>query len=210
MFGSVLFFLILLFSALPAFPADVTLAWDPNSELDLQGYGVYYQKGVAGPPYMLYGYVATDELNDSTNPTFTITGLEKGAQYYFALTAYDTAGNESNFSYAVCAEVDDVIAPCGTESLIDDGGGSDSSSSSDESSSSGESSSGGSGTSNSGGGGGACFIDTSSSDVTRFNPQTSALTALGCIVAFIRIAHRHFKRFLLFVRSEPGNATFNT
>jgi len=168
-FGSGLFFLMLLFYAIPAFPADVTLAWDSNSETDLEGYGMYFMKGAPGPPYDLFGNVTTAELSDPTNPTFTVTGLEKGARYYFALTAYDTAGNESNFSDAVCANVGDVIAPCSTENP------------------------GGGGGSSGGGGGGGCFIDTSSADVGRFNPETAALTALGCIVAFIRIAQRHFK-----------------
>jgi hypothetical protein len=180
-FGSGLFFLMLLFYAIPAFPADVTLAWDSNSETDLEGYGVYFMKGAPGPPYDLFGNVTTAELSDPTNPTLMITGLEKGARYYFALTAYDTAGNESNFSDAVCADVGDVIAPCSTENP------------------------GGGGGSSGGGGGGGCFIDTSSAGVARFNPETAALIALGCIVAFIRIAQRHFKRFLLFVRFKPDD-----
>ena len=180
-FGSGLFFLMLLFYAIPAFPADLTLAWDSNSETDLEGYGVYFMKGAPGPPYDLFGNVTTAELSDPTNPTLTVTGLEKGARYYFALTAYDTAGNESNFSDAVCADVGDVIAPCSTENP------------------------GGGGGSSGGGGGGGCFIDTSSAGVARFNPETAALIALGCIVAFIRIAQRHFKRFLLFVRFKPDD-----
>ena len=180
-FGSGLFFLMLLFYAIPAFPADVTLAWDSNSETDLEGYGVYFMKGAPGPPYDLFGNVTTAELSDPTNPTLTVTGLEKGARYYFALTAYDTAGNESNFSDAVCADVGDVIAPCSTENP------------------------GGGGGSSGGGGGGGCFIDASSAGEARFNPETAALIALGCIVAFIRIAQRHFKRFLLFVRFKPDD-----
>ena len=180
-FGSGLFFLMLLFYAIPAFPADITLAWDSNSETDLEGYGVYFMKGAPGPPYDLFGNVTTAELSDPTNPTLTVTGLEKGARYYFALTAYDTAGNESNFSDAVCADVGDVIAPCSTENT------------------------GGGGGSSGGGGGGGCFIDASSAGEARFNPETAALIALGCIVAFIRIAQRHFKRFLLFVRFKPDD-----
>jgi uncharacterized membrane protein YgcG len=191
-----LFGLMCVFFAFPAFPADVTLAWDPNSEPDLEGYGVYYSKGAPGPPFDLFGYVTQEEFSDPANPTFTVTGLEKGAKYYFALTAFDSAGAESLFSDPVCAEVGDIIAPCSTETSIDSGG------SSGGGSSAGGSSSGGS---NSNGGGG-CFIDAASADTARFNPQTAALTALGCIVAGIRITQRRFKRLWLLARSEADES----
>ena len=192
MFGTGLFFLISLFFAIPAFPADVTLAWDPNSETDLDGYGVYYKKGAPGPPFDLFGYVTTDEFSDPSNPIFTVTGLEKGAKYYFALTAFDSVGTESNFSDAVCAEVGDVIAPCSTETPVGGGG-----------SSGGGSSSGGGGGSNNG-----CFIDTLSADGGSFGPGMAAPIALACLAAFIRIAQRHSKRFFPFCkRPEPHNNT---
>ena len=41
--------LVLLFLAAPALSADVTLAWDPNSETDLEGYGVYFKLGDVRP-----------------------------------------------------------------------------------------------------------------------------------------------------------------
>jgi hypothetical protein len=96
-----------------ALAADVTLAWDPNSETDLEGYGVYFRKGTDGPPYDLFGYVTLTELQDVNNPTFTVTTLEKGSRYFFAATAYDTEGNESYYSNSACAEVGDKIEPCG-------------------------------------------------------------------------------------------------
>ena len=100
-----------------ALAADVTLAWDPNSETDLAGYGIYFRKSTDGPPYDLFGYVTLAELQDVNNPTFSVTSLEKGLRYFFAATAYDTDGNESYYSNSACAEVGDKIAPCG------DGGG---------------------------------------------------------------------------------------
>ena len=87
--------LVLLFLAAPALSADVTLAWDPNSEPDLEGYGVYFRKGTPGPPYDLAGNLALADLNNDDAPLFVVSGLEKGFKYYFAVTAYDTAGNES-------------------------------------------------------------------------------------------------------------------
>jgi len=92
--------------------ADIKLAWSPNSEGDLAGYGIYYRKDAGGPPYDLFGYVALEELPDRDNPTFTVSGLQVGSNYYFAATAYDTAGNESTFSNSACASVGDRIELC--------------------------------------------------------------------------------------------------
>ena len=83
--------IVLLSLAAPALSADVTLAWDPNTEVDLEGYGVYFKQGASGPPYDLVGYVTLEELQDPDNPAFAITDLEKGSNYYFAVTAYDAA-----------------------------------------------------------------------------------------------------------------------
>lgn len=120
--------------------ADVKLAWSPNNEGDLAGYGIYYRKDAGGPPFDLVGYIALEELPDRNNPTFTVGGLLVGSKYYFAATAYDVAGNESTFSNSVCASVGDQIELC------DDAG----------------SGSGGGvvvgGGSTGGGGGGGCFI----------------------------------------------------
>jgi hypothetical protein len=83
------FALALCFSPAPAFGADVTLAWNPNTEADLAGYRIYY--GTAGGDY--------DYALDLGNQTeYTITGLEEGVLYYFAATAYDLGGNESDYS----------------------------------------------------------------------------------------------------------------
>jgi len=147
--GSGLFFFMLAFFPLLAFAADVTLAWDPNSEADLEGYGVYFKKDAAGPPYDLFGNVTLQELDNPDNPTFTLTGLQKGSRYYFSVTAYDTAGNESAFAAPVCAEIGDQIVACAS---AEDSGGAGSSS--------GGASSGGSSGGGSGGGAG-CFIATS-------------------------------------------------
>jgi hypothetical protein len=95
----------------PVHAWDVTLAWDPNQESDLEGYGVYYKRGAAGPPYDFFGYVGTADLSDESSPAFTITGLQE-ATYYFSVTAYDTSGNESAFSTPVCAQVGAVVTPC--------------------------------------------------------------------------------------------------
>ncbi len=73
---------------------DVTLQWDANSEPDLAGYRVYYKANSSGQPSGDY-----DTVVDAGNTTSkTIEGLEDDIVYYFAVTAYDTSGLESDFS----------------------------------------------------------------------------------------------------------------
>ena len=168
-----LFFLMVLFFAIPAFPADLSIAWDPNRESNLSGYGVYFKKDSPGPPYDLFGNVTLQELSDPENPTFTFTDLENGSRYYFALTAFDTSGNESDYSDSVCAQIGDQVLPC---TSADDSGGSGSDS--------GGSGSGGlSGNSSGGGGRGTCFIETASKQQNKPYPLVGALFFLGVIAS---------------------------
>ena len=87
-----------------AMAAQVTLAWDANSESDLGGYRVHY--GTSSTSYSVH-----IDVNKAT--TYTVTGLTAGQTYYFAATAYDTSGNESGFSNMVSSTtVSDLnIAP---------------------------------------------------------------------------------------------------
>jgi hypothetical protein len=182
-FSAGLLFLIVLLSAERAYAVDVTLAWDPNNETDLEGYGVYFKKGTPGPPYDLFGYITTDELSNPDNPMSTVTGLDKGARYYFAVTAYDTEGNESYFSNSVCADVGDAIVPCPS------GGG-------------GGSSGGGSG------GGAGCFIETASADAASFSAGSFFLAALGCVVAgFCFVVKRRSGRVFLVLQVTPRESS---
>jgi hypothetical protein len=74
----------------PISPAhQVTLAWDPNAESDLAGYITYWGTSRGNYPYL------TDVGN---NTSHTITGLEEDRVYYFAITAYDSEYNESDYS----------------------------------------------------------------------------------------------------------------
>lgn len=65
---------------------SATLTWMANTEPDLAGYKIYSgtQSGVYGVP-MSIGKVTSH----------VITNLTKGTTYFFTITAYDTAGNES-------------------------------------------------------------------------------------------------------------------
>ena len=70
---------------------NVTLSWNHNEEEDLSGYRVYY--GLASGQY--------DFMEEANLDTFfTVLDLDN-VTYYFAVTAYDTAGNESDFSEEV-------------------------------------------------------------------------------------------------------------
>ena len=104
--------LFLLLVAPAALAADVKLAWDPNNTTDLAGYGIYFRESIDGPPYDLYGYVTLAELQDINLPTFTVTDLKNGFRYFFAVTAFDTEGNESYYSNSVCTECGDNNSPC--------------------------------------------------------------------------------------------------
>ncbi|MFX0200361.1 MAG: CFI-box-CTERM domain-containing protein [Candidatus Hodarchaeota archaeon] len=74
--------------------SSLTLAWSPNTEPDLAGYKVYY--GTRSRDY--------DSSIDVSNVTqYTVTDLEPEPRYYFALTAYDFSGYESDFSAEVSA-----------------------------------------------------------------------------------------------------------
>jgi hypothetical protein len=86
----------LAFSLLPfastAHAASVTLAWDRSQEPNIAGYRVYY--GTTSRHY-------TTMRSVGNSTTATISNLEPGTTYYFAVTAYDTSGNESSYSQEI-------------------------------------------------------------------------------------------------------------
>ena len=87
-------FLSLLFAA-TAIASDVTLAWDANTESDLAGYKLYY--GNASGAYQ-------NNVDVGNVTTYTVKDLTDGT-WYFVVTAYDTADNESGFSNEVNSEL---------------------------------------------------------------------------------------------------------
>ena len=69
--------------------SSVTLAWDASPDSSIAGYRLY--EGVASQTY--------SNVIDVGNATgATATGLVGGATYFYAVTAYDTNGAESDFS----------------------------------------------------------------------------------------------------------------
>ena len=78
----------------PAFPINITLDWDPISAATLAGYKIYYG-------FQSRTYTASIPIGTQTSFTFPAGVLQVGQTYYFAVTAYDNSGNESNYSNEV-------------------------------------------------------------------------------------------------------------
>jgi hypothetical protein len=68
----------------------VDLSWNPNRESDLAGYNVYYSDSYNGA-YTL--------LASTTNDYYVDYEAVNGVKTYYAVTAYDYNGNESELSY---------------------------------------------------------------------------------------------------------------
>jgi Fibronectin type III domain len=77
----------------PAGNATATLAWSDSSGAGITGYRVYY--GVASGRYLQPKGAGVDVGRVATH---VITGLATGQQYFFAVTAFDAQGNESDYS----------------------------------------------------------------------------------------------------------------
>lgn len=78
--------------------SSVTLTWNANTESDLAGYKVYRatSSGAYGAP------IATVQ---SKTTSYIATGLQFGTTYFFVVTAYDIAGNESAYSNEVSKSI---------------------------------------------------------------------------------------------------------
>ena len=69
--------------------SDVTLVWSPNTDPSVTGYNVYY-----GGASQVYTNVIAAGISAQAN----IGGLVEGKTYYFAVTAFDAYGYESDYS----------------------------------------------------------------------------------------------------------------
>jgi len=83
----------------------VTLAWDANTEPDLAGYKVCWGRSSGH-----YDNTPVPTVAPSANPTFTTPALPNGT-WYFAVTAYNTAGLESGYSNEVSKTIATAPAP---------------------------------------------------------------------------------------------------
>ena len=83
----------------PAFclaSGSVTLAWDPSPDPAVTGYNAYY--GVVSGSY-------TNMVSAGNTTNATVSGLVAGVTYYFAATAANSAGLESDYSNEVIYSV---------------------------------------------------------------------------------------------------------
>jgi len=81
----------------------VTLAWDASSGTNaIANYKVYY--GAASATY-------TNSVAAGTNLTVSVSNLVVGATYYFAVTALDTSGLESDYSTEVSTAISSPNQP---------------------------------------------------------------------------------------------------
>ena len=90
---------------------QVTLHWLANTESDVAGYKVYMSPCANGPgcPYdFVLATLGTDVI---------VPNLQNGETHYFAVAAYDKAGNEGDLSYA---DVFDTPRPAGTGLVLGD------------------------------------------------------------------------------------------
>jgi hypothetical protein len=69
--------------------SSVTLAWDPSPDSTIAGYRLY--EGVASQTY-------SNVIDVGNATTVTVSNLVSGVTYFFAVTAYDTNGLESDYS----------------------------------------------------------------------------------------------------------------
>ncbi len=94
--------LLQLFCFFSLYAGSLQISWNENTESDLAGYRLYY--GSASQSY-------TDTVDVGLVSHYTVGGLSEGETYYFAVTAYDFSGNESEFS-------DEVFATVGSHTIF--------------------------------------------------------------------------------------------
>jgi hypothetical protein len=81
-------------TALTSAANTATLTWNADSETDLAGYKVYAGTSSGA-------YAAPIATLPKTTTSYTVTGLQTGTTYFFVITAYDTAGQQSLHSNQV-------------------------------------------------------------------------------------------------------------
>ncbi len=109
-FGLTICLTLFLYAA-PLFAGNATLSWDPPTTnvgktplTDLAGFIIYY-----GTDSGVY----SNSINVGNITTYQVGNLTEGFTYYFTITAYDTSGNESEYS----GEASKAIESFGTPTI---------------------------------------------------------------------------------------------
>jgi hypothetical protein len=92
----VLFALLMLAITIQANAADLSLSWEPNTESDLGGYRLHYGRAPGN-------YSSNLDVGNRTG--YVLNALDEGQTYYFALSAYDVYGIESDLSEEFSFEI---------------------------------------------------------------------------------------------------------
>jgi len=110
-------FSLCLISIFPAIAqaASVTLTWDRNQEPDIAGYKIFYgtQSGQYNNSITVY-----DSATQPLQCSHTVAGLSEGTTYYFALKAFDLAGQESAYSDEISMSIPGGSSTQPTESIL--------------------------------------------------------------------------------------------
>ena len=80
------------YAAVPSMGQSVELAWNPSRGSTIAGYRLYY--GGASQTY-------TNTVDAGNATSVTVSNLTAGSTYFFAVTAYDLIGLESEFSQEI-------------------------------------------------------------------------------------------------------------
>ncbi|MFA6306715.1 MAG: fibronectin type III domain-containing protein [Patescibacteria group bacterium] len=80
----------------PAKTGSATLSWNPNTEFNLAGYRIYYGPSLRDNNCPPGGYPEKIDVGKTTD--YKLNNLVSGRTYYFSITSYNTANQESCFS----------------------------------------------------------------------------------------------------------------
>jgi hypothetical protein len=94
--------LILIIGFQKLYSAQVNMSWNANTETDLAGYKIYVGQTSRN-------YDRTVDVGNLT--TYILDGVTEMVEVFFTLTAYDSAGNESDYSDEISGVVGDLTPP---------------------------------------------------------------------------------------------------
>lgn len=107
------FFFVIALMVTPASFAGISLQWDASVGLPVAGYRLYMGR---------LPHIYTEAFEAGRNTFFVTPTLKQGAVYYFAVTAYDSFGLESDFSNELrvkyISELFDVLQAIRAEGII--------------------------------------------------------------------------------------------
>jgi len=106
--------LILVFAGLAVAENQVTLAWDvPQADIDQGDFGGWkiHSATVQGGPYSESSTINYDASFDYQAIITIPEIIGDSVTYYFVVTAFDTAENESGYSNEVSKEFTDTTSP---------------------------------------------------------------------------------------------------